>query len=592
MMVTKIWTIFLLIGFTATALPSADSLQTELKRIEITGNRAFAEEYILEILGIRQGAALSFSRIKQVLPRLIEAYQAQGHFFCEIDSSIFGVDTTQLESYLKLQINEGPIAKIHTLALNGLAEPEKEQLLHQFESRPGSHFREDLLHQDIERALVWAENTGYPFCEITIKRIEVSATRTDEIQLDIFLDVTLGSLVKLDEITVHGNEITRKDVIVREIRFKSGRLFDQRSISKIQPRLMKLGFFKSVNQPIVYRTESGKYGLSIRIQEGNPNRFDGVIGYTPGTEKKKGYFTGLLNLSLGNLLGTGRQVDAHWQKKDRDSQELGFHYLEPWLMGYPIHCGLEFQQKIQDTTYIQRDWSLDIQLPLSENFTALFKIGFQQIRPDSLGIVLFGIPRSNTQNFTLGLFYDTRDDPINPRSGLRYQTSLEFGRKKLLSTQKLRTIAEEDTKFEQKKVSVDFDWLIPLFQWQVLSLSLRGRQVTSDEAVIPITEQFRFGGTRTLRGYREEQFRGSRIAWLNFEYRYILARPSRVFLFIDSGYFSRKEKTGQRIDRFKLSYGFGLRLQTGLGMMGVDYGLGEGSGLLSGLVHVGLINEF
>lgn len=591
-MIRKILTIFLLIGFAPTTFPAVDSVQTKLKRIEITGNHYFSEEEILEMLNIHHGTIATFNEIHQALPGLIEAYQAQGYFFCKIDSFVFQVDSTHVESYLDLQIDEGPIAKIGALVLDGLDESQKEQLLNQFESRPGRYFRDDLLHQDIERALIWAENHGYPFCEIKIQRIEISARKADEIRLEILLDVTLGSVVKLDEITVQGNDITRKNVIVRELRFKSGKLYNHQKISEIPQRLMKLGLFKAVDQPAIYRTRAGEYGLSIRIQEGNPNKFDGVIGYTPGTAKIRGYFTGLLNLSLGNLLGTGRQVDARWQKKDRDSQELGFYYMEPWLLGYPVHCGFEFQQKIQDTTYIQRNWFLEIQLPLSENFTAFSKIGLQQIRPDSLGTVLYGIPKSNTQNFTLGLFYDTRDDAINPLRGLRYQASLEFGRKKLLGVKESQTAAQEDTRFEQKKVSIDFDWFIPLFKWQVLSLSLHGRQITSNETIVAITDQFRFGGARTLRGYREEQFRGSQIAWINFEYRYLLARRSRVFLFIDSGYFSRKTQAGLKINAFKMGYGFGLRLQTGLGMMGVDYGLGEGSGLLSGLVHVGLINEF
>ena len=46
------------------------------------------------------------------------------------------------------------------------------------------------------------------------------------------------------------------------------------------------------------------------------------------------------------------------------------------------------------------------------------------------------------------------------------------------------------------------------------------------------------------------------------------------------------------IEGYKLGYGLGLRLETGLGIMGIDYGLGQGDGIFNGKVHVGLINEF
>ncbi|MBN1352289.1 BamA/TamA family outer membrane protein [candidate division KSB1 bacterium] len=584
----KLVTILLLLGLASTCVSAIDSVKTRLARIDITGNRYFTEDEIQLIMGIQSGAVVSEEKLEQALTDLMNTYQAHGFFFAESNVIAFEIDTTRDEANLKLEIDEGAAARIGILQLTGIDSSKTEQWRERFETRPGRQFNAQLLQDDIEQALIFAENSGYPFCQIKIQKIDIS-NRTDEnTEIDIILHISPGPRVELDEFLIVGNSITRKQVILRELRLKQGQIYQQRKISAIPRQLMRLGYFKSADMPDLFRTDSGGFGLKIKVEEGNPNKFDGVIGYTPGTERQKGYFTGLLNLTLGNLLGTGRKVDARWQKKDRDSQELGFYYLEPWTLGLPIHCGVDFRQKIQDTTYIQRDWALEIQLPLTENFTAFSKIGLRQVRPDSLGSALFSIPRSDMQNITLGLVYDATDDPVNPRHGVCYQTALEYGRKKL----ELLSTIDQQGSFEQKKVSVDFDWFLPVFRSQVLSISLHGRQVTSEEAIIPIPEHFRLGGARTLRGYREEQFRGTRVAWINLEYRYILARRSRVFLFVDSGYFSRKEKTGKQVDGIKSGYGFGIRLQTTLGILGVDYGLGEGSGLLGGLVHVGLVNEF
>ena len=81
------------------------------------------------------------------------------------------------------------------------------------------------------------------------------------------------------------------------------------------------------------------------------------------------------------------------------------------------------------------------------------------------------------------------------------------------------------------------------------------------------------------------------MAWSNLEWRYLLGRRSRVFLFADGGYFSTQSSALQH-NAFKLGYGLGFRLETGLGMMGVDYGMAQGEGLMNGKVHVGLVNEF
>jgi hypothetical protein len=43
---------------------------------------------------------------------------------------------------------------------------------------------------------------------------------------------------------------------------------------------------------------------------------------------------------------------------------------------------------------------------------------------------------------------------------------------------------------------------------------------------------------------------------------------------------------------FRKATGIGLRLETGLGIWGFDYGIGEEDNLLSGKIHVSLLSSF
>jgi len=79
---------------------------------------------------------------------------------------------------------------------------------------------------------------------------------------------------------------------------------------------------------------------------------------------------------------------------------------------------------------------------------------------------------------------------------------------------------------------------------------------------------------------------------LNLEYLYLLASSSHVFLFFDGGYFYQRDRDQKVIEDYKFGYGFGMRIETRLGAIGIDYGLGEGRGLTSGLVRMGLTNKF
>ena len=107
---------------------------------------------------------------------------------------------------------------------------------------------------------------------------------------------------------------------------------------------------------------------------------------------------------------------------------------------------------------------------------------------------------------------------------------------------------------------------------------------------------FRLGGARTLRGFKESQFIGSRVGWTNLEYRFLLARRSFFFGFIDGGYYFRPEdvvRAIQKADAFKYGYGLGIQLESGLGVLGVSFAIGSDSPSFSGgKIHFGLINDF
>ena len=114
-------------------------------------------------------------------------------------------------------------------------------------------------------------------------------------------------------------------------------------------------------------------------------------------------------------------------------------------------------------------------------------------------------------------------------------------------------------------------------------------------AFFEVSDLYYLGGTNTLRGYREKQFQGNRLAWSNLEYRYLLTRRSFAFVFFDSGYFLRSEDLSrgiQKVSDVKLGYGIGINLETGLGVLGVSFALAKGDSFSDGKIHFGLLNEF
>ena len=127
------------------------------------------------------------------------------------------------------------------------------------------------------------------------------------------------------------------------------------------------------------------------------------------------------------------------------------------------------------------------------------------------------------------------------------------------------------------------------------SLLLRGfaGEVRSDK--LEDADFFRIGGNKYIRGYRSEQFLASRLAAGTFEPRYLVSRKSFLFGFYDFGYYFKPEDFANSITEqsgFLFGYGFGIRLESQLGIIGVSYGLGKGDSFLDGKITFGLINNF
>jgi outer membrane protein insertion porin family len=112
---------------------------------------------------------------------------------------------------------------------------------------------------------------------------------------------------------------------------------------------------------------------------------------------------------------------------------------------------------------------------------------------------------------------------------------------------------------------------------------------------VEASDLFRLGGANTLRGYREGQFLGSRIAWTNLEYRFLADQRSYFFGFVDGGYVltpDRPEVGLIRQELKKVGYGVGIRLDTPLGLIGVSLAFGEGDTFSTSKLHIRLANEF
>jgi len=533
--------------------------------------------------GLSNHQPISMKQFRQSFHDVLEVLRSQGYFFARVDSVAFSRENKNNETAQgSAFINEGRQWRLQMIGDN----PREEKLSVLWRESIRRPIAEMQFLENANRLLRESAHRGYPLAALSFD--SASLDRESSVAF-LHTHFDAGPFVTIDSIHVRGNRITKREVIIRELPLRQGAIFQFDKVEEIQSRLMRLGFFRSVAPPQLLRDRHGRYVLDIEVVEGSANTFNGVAGYNPGIGNQKGYLTGLIDLNFGNLFGTSRQFGARWEKRSSDTQELALRYREPWLLGYPFHLAGQFQQLVQDTIYVERQVELSVEWPASPRITITGSLSQQSVSPDSLASERLLLPKSRVLSAAFGIAYNSLDDLLNPRHGVAYRTTIESGRKNISSLREIPSSA-----IHRQRLTVDLQIVVPIptgRDAQVLSIALHGRQVTSGEQFVSITDEFRLGGATTLRGYREEQFRGSRVAWSNIEYRYLLGPRSRAFVFADLGYFF-KQTAETQLEKFKSAFGLGARMETPLGVVGVDYGLGEGDGLLAGKVHVSLVNRF
>jgi len=563
-----------------------------IEEINITGNKKFSEKKYLEWIDISEGTKY-FSGIEDsIVARISNSLRQNYYFHFSIDKPVLIYTPDSLSLNISITLDESFPTFLSKFIITGMSPADSTLILDRIEFLRGKPFDPVLLNFELDDIVAIYEDKGFPFAQFSINNIVFNKGES-AYDADIYISFKKEKLSTIDKIAIEGNDKTNPDVIIRELRIHNGEVYNQEKIDEIPAVLNRLRFFQPVAAPQFYFDNSGKGILKVAVSEKETNNFDGIVGYVPaGSDKQDGFFTGYINVSLRNLFGTGRAVGILWEKKERLSQELRLRYLEPWVFSFPLNISGELYQRKQDTTYINQKYSVEFEYLANEIITAGFNLSTESTIPTDNESTRFTVYNSSSLTTGFSFKLDTSDDFYAPRRGVVFTNSYSYSSKKIIGPAEFIN-PDTKTNLNLQRIEVNFYYFLELFRRQVIALKLQGRELKGD--FFEVSDLYPLGGTNSLRGYRERQFLGNRTFWSNFEYRYLLTSRTYAFLFFDTGYFLRNEDLERAILRqsdFKTGFGFGLNLETGLGVLGVSYALGEGDSFSTGKLHFGIINEF
>ena len=406
--------------------------------------------------------------------------------------------------------------------------------------------------------------------------------KIEDMNIDAAGDLTLKiNEGKLEGFAVKGNTKTKDRVILREMRLKIGEPFDVKKARRSMQRIYNLGFFEDVNMKLNPGEASGSVILEADVVEKRTGNFGIGAGYSSSDG-----FVGMINVGDTNFRGTGDAVSLMYEMSgdDTDARGFVFSYRRPWLDNKETTGSL----RIYNRTYEYDDYDTDGDLkeeymrkysggeitlgrPVNEyatNFITLRNRSDTYERHKSSGNVgnrstpawkwwrdaNFGTTRS----ITLQRVNDTRDNIYNPTSGGRMNLELE--------------IAGFGGDFNYQKFTAEDKRFFKVGRAQTVALRA---QIGYARGTISESNLYKIGGQDSLRGYRDDQFRGTRMLLATAEYRFPIVNKVQGAVFTDWG---NAWSDRRWLNTIKGSVGVGLQLETPIGPIRLDYGRGSDGG--------------
>lgn len=400
---------------------------------------------------------------------------------------------------------------------------------------------------------------------------------------------------------VKGNVKTKDYVVTREMKLKKGEPFNAKAARRSMQRVYNLGYFEDVNIKLNPGREPNGVEVEISVVEMNTGTFGIGAGYSNADG-----FVGMVSIGDKNFRGIGDKINLRWEFGGEDNKNYDFSYTRPWLddketsatinlyditneyADYNIYgdeiARYDKKRRGQEITFSRRTHNEFISNYITiKNRDDIYKgeaDGYEgdenQYYEDKFNQSSkyeswmpktaaerrkenFGVTRS----ITFGRVYDSRDNVYDPHEGKRIGYSVEWA-------------GGMGGDFDFTKWTADWRYYFRAGGESVWALNLGAGYASGD---MPLSQRFTMGGSDTLRGYEDDQFRGNSMLKATLEYRFPIVKKVQGVLFTDNGYaWDKRHEDEFDMGLLKNSYGVGLRINSPLGPVKLDYGYGEDGG--------------
>lgn len=578
-------------GATESVAPPVDEgPKLRVVDLEVRGNRTVSEETILLTIPIHAGQDVTRAQVMESLQRIYGL-----GFFLDVRAATEAVAGGER---LIFNVVENPVLKDVVIA-GATVFPEAE-LKKPFEDKKGQIIN----LKDVQAAIKDLEkryaDQGYVLARVIDLQVQPNGTLAIKVSEGI-----------INAIKIEGNEETKDYVIRREITLKPAQIYNYNRMQEDLRRVYNLNYFEDIGikyEPVPDAPD--KVNVVVTVKE----KQTGTFQLSAGWSNRDGPL-GILSLRKDNLLGRSQSVSADLTVSRNFAAEL--NYFNPWVDEEHTSFGTSLYWRNFFNYYAsfleqRRGMSLSFGRPLfgQDPVTAQWRQA-ARIRIEGVGLqgeannwsqpldTVTGQPLPAGQTMTdlntaLGytVTFDSRDYVLNPNTGW-------------FNTYSLDQYVPGLSSVRMSRLQLDVNRYMPLWFGHTLAMGWKlGTLQTPFGGSVPAYERFYSTGAYLIRGWRETvqqdyltnlgalgtTFSGDSFTLGSVEYRFPIVNILSGVVFGDTGIFWDQSRNNFAWDRTRSGYGLGIRVNTPLGPLRLDYGLNRWG--VPGEIHFSIGQKF
>ena len=454
---------------------------------------------------------------------------------------------------------ENPV--VRDISFSGMTQVPVAEFEKQMKTQTGYILNIHDLWEDLNALLEWiATEHGY-FARVA----DLSADTDGRIEVRL-------AQTTLKDVVIEGNEKTKDFVIQRELSFEPGDPVNVQEVDQSLRRVLMLGFFDEISRDFSQEDDPDETVLTINLQERKTGSATFGLSYSSADK-----LVGFVEAADENFLGRGQRVNATARfGKKLQEYELGFY--EPYIDKSGTSFGINLYRRSRQVQAMLKDaeevskaqrttngGDITLGRPFSD-----FTRGRLTLKMESNSYADFEGPANpdfkdyRNRALGFGINTNTSDHPFNPTEGYKNDIYLELSPGFLRGDNQYAKLRLEHSRYFE---IIDGGYVLAV---RGLGGRLLGGTLGENEA-------FKIGGGDTLRGYsygdQNHSLAGDHMLVMNAEFRFPIVEKVTGVVFTDWGTaWSEGSRSFQDLNN---SFGLGVRLDTPLGLLRLDYGWGK-----------------